>query len=70
MAATPPTQNGMLVPPAVAAIREDAARDGSSRTQMERTFSMDIREEREVLKKAVEQSVNAMLELDLENKVR
>ena len=37
---------------------------------MERTFSMDIREEREVLKKAVEQSVNAMLELDLENKVR
>jgi serine/threonine-protein kinase RIM15 len=70
MAATPPTQNGMLVPPAVAAIREDAARDSSSRTQMERTFSMDIREEREVLKKAVEQSVNAMLELDLENKVR
>ena len=73
MAATPPTplqQNGMLVPPAVAAIKEDAARDSSNRTQMERTFSMDIREEREVLKKAVEQSTNAMLELDLENKVR
>lgn len=37
---------------------------------MERTISMDIREEREDLKKAAEQSMNAMLELDLENKVR
>jgi serine/threonine-protein kinase RIM15 len=71
MAGTPPVpQQGMLMPPAVAAIREDAARDGPHRTHMERTISMDIREEREDLKKAVEQSMNAMLELDLENKVR
>jgi serine/threonine-protein kinase RIM15 len=73
MAGTPPAllpQQGMLMPPAVAAIREDAARDGPHRTLMERTISMDIREEREDLKKAVEQSMNAMLELDLENKVR
>jgi serine/threonine-protein kinase RIM15 len=73
MAGTPPVplpQQGMLMPPAVAQIREDAARDGPHRTHMERTISMDIREEREDLKKAVEQSMNAMLELDLENKVR
>jgi serine/threonine-protein kinase RIM15 len=74
MPGTPPVaplpQQGMLMPPAVAAIREDAARDGPHRTNMERTISMDIREEREDLKKAVEQSMNAMLELDLENKVR
>lgn len=70
MADTPLQQHGMLVPPAVAAIKEDAARDGPHRTHMERTISMDIREEREDLKKAVEQSMNAMLELDLENNVR
>lgn len=67
----PPGQpQGMLVPPAVAAIKEDAAREGPQRTHMERTISMDIREEREDLKKAAEQSMNAMLELDLEGKVR
>ena len=37
---------------------------------MERTISMDIREEREDLKRAAEQSTNAILELDLEHKVR
>lgn len=58
------------MPPAVAAIKEDAAREGQNRTPMERTISMDIREEREDLKKAAEQSMNAMLELDLEGKVR
>lgn len=70
---TPPVlaqQQGMLVPPAVAAIKEDAARQGAHRANMERTISMDIRDEREDLKKAAEQSMNAMLELDLEGKVR
>ncbi|KAK5131760.1 hypothetical protein LTR08_000591 [Meristemomyces frigidus] len=37
---------------------------------MHRTISMDIREERADLKRAAEQSVNAILELDLEGKVR
>ncbi|KAM0712042.1 hypothetical protein Q7P37_011136 [Cladosporium fusiforme] len=63
-------EQGMLVPPAVAAIKEDAARQGAHRTHMERTISMDIRDERDDLKKAAEQSMNAMLELDLEGKVR
>lgn len=37
---------------------------------MERTISMDIREEREDLKRAAEQSMSAILELDLDGRVR
>lgn len=59
-----------LVPPAVAALKDEAAAEGHDRGQMLRTISMDIREEREDLKKAAEQSLNAILELDLEGHVR
>jgi len=59
-----------LPPPAVAALRDEAAKDGAPRTQMERTISMDIRDEREDLKRAAEESQNAILELDLQGKVR
>ncbi|OQO06268.1 hypothetical protein B0A48_08856 [Cryoendolithus antarcticus] len=71
MADTPPTPpQGTLLPPAVSALKEDAAKDSQSRAQMERTISMDIREEREDLKKAAEQSVNAIMEMDLKGNVR
>ncbi|EMC93597.1 hypothetical protein BAUCODRAFT_246511 [Baudoinia panamericana UAMH 10762] len=63
----PPT---FLAPPAVTALREEAAKDGGERGHMERTISMDIREEREELKKAAEQSTNAILELALDGTVR
>lgn len=66
----PPPRQDTLMPPAVAALKEDAAREAPHRSHMERTISMDIREEREDLKKAAEQSLNAMIELDLEGKVR
>ncbi|EME49790.1 hypothetical protein DOTSEDRAFT_68549 [Dothistroma septosporum NZE10] len=59
-----------LVPPAIAALKDEAAVEGSDRGHMLRTISMDIREEREDLKKAAEQSLNAILELDLEGRVR
>jgi serine/threonine-protein kinase RIM15 len=70
MADTPPLQQGMLALPVVTALKQDAAKEGPQRTHMERTISMDIREEREDLKKAAEQSLNAMMELDLEGKIR
>ncbi|KAK4545740.1 hypothetical protein LTR36_002694 [Oleoguttula mirabilis] len=59
-----------LAPPAVKALRDEAFELGPARGLMERTISMDIREEREDLKRAAEESINAILELDLEGKVR
>ena len=60
----------MLAPPAVTALKDEAAQDSSERGRMLRTLSQDIREEREDLKKAAEQSLNAILELSLDGKVK
>ncbi|KAK5174317.1 rim15, signal transduction response regulator [Saxophila tyrrhenica] len=60
----------MLAPPKVTALKEEAAHEGQDRGQMLRTISMDIREEREDLKRAAEQSLNAILELGLDGKVK
>jgi len=62
----PPT----LAPPAVTALKESHADASSLRGQMERTVSQDIREEREDLKRAAEQSVNAIMDLNLDGTVR
>ena len=59
-----------LAPPAVAALKEDAMKDGQDQGQMLRTVSMDIREEREDLKKAAEDSMNAILELGLDGRIK
>ncbi|KAK3713510.1 rim15, signal transduction response regulator [Vermiconidia calcicola] len=59
-----------LAPPAVAALKEEAAKDGQGRGHMLRTISMDIREEREDLKRAAEESMNAILELGLDGKIK
>ncbi|KAK3675590.1 rim15, signal transduction response regulator [Recurvomyces mirabilis] len=64
------TQAALAIPPVVAALRGAAGRDGADRTHMERTISMDIREEREDLKRAAEQSTNAILELGLDHSVK
>lgn len=56
-AATP----GTLVPPAVTSLRA---------SMMERTPSEDIREEREELQKAVEQTLNVIMDLDLGGNIR
>lgn len=69
MAGDVPTQ-AYLVPPAVTALKREAESDGQLHAGMERTISQDIREEREDLKRAAEQSISAILELDLENKIR
>ncbi|KAF2172424.1 hypothetical protein M409DRAFT_17657 [Zasmidium cellare ATCC 36951] len=52
------------------ALKDTATGDNTDKGQMLRTISMDIREEREDLKKAAEESLNAILELDLEGNVR
>lgn len=59
-----------LVSPAVAALKEEANHDLATHGQMERSISQDIREEREDLKKAAEQSVNAIMELNLDGAIR
>ncbi|KAF1999323.1 putative response regulator receiver RIM15p [Amniculicola lignicola CBS 123094] len=59
-----------LAPPAVMALKEEAAGASSHRVHMERTASQDIREEREDLKEAAEHSLNVILDLDLNGKIR
>ena len=64
---TPP---GLLVPPAVTALKEEAAVVNKPRGHMERTVSTDIREEREDLEKAAEPSLNAIMDLNLDGTIR
>lgn len=54
-----------LAPPAVASLRAQAA--GSA---MERTLSQDIREEREELREAAEQTLNVIVDLNLDGSIR
>lgn len=56
-----------LAPPSVTALRQDFA---GGRAPIERTASMDIREEREDLKEAAEQSLNVVLDLGLDGIIR
>ncbi|KAF2480481.1 hypothetical protein BDY17DRAFT_284340 [Neohortaea acidophila] len=60
-------QDGALAPPGNTSSKEQHDTD---QTHMLRTISMDIREEREHLKKVAEQSMNAILELELDGKVK
>ena len=69
MAERTPSQT-TLEPPAVTALKDEASRDGQGRVQMVRTISEDIREEREDLKKAAEQSMNAILEVGLDGQIK
>jgi serine/threonine-protein kinase RIM15 len=59
-----------LLPPAVAALKQEAGGSSNSRLAMERSVSQDMREEREDLKEAAEHSLNIIMDLDLENKIR
>lgn len=59
--ATDPTK---LAPPAVTSLRAQTA------GVMERTFSQDIREQREDLKEAAEQTLNVIVDLNLDGTIR
>jgi serine/threonine-protein kinase RIM15 len=59
-----------LLPPAVAALKHEAVGSNNHRVAMERSVSQDMREEREDLKEAAEHSLNIIMDLDLESKIR
>ena len=67
MATNESTNSTYLVPPAVSALRQE---DAGTRVTLERTQSMDMREERQDLKEAAEQSLNVILDLGLDGKIR
>jgi len=56
--------NTMLAPPAVSSLRAQAG------GQMERSLSADIREEREDLREAAEQTLNVIMDLSLDGSIR
>ena len=56
-----------LQPPAITALRQNAT---DPRGQMERSFSQDIREQRQELRDAAEQTKNMILDLGLDGKIR
>jgi hypothetical protein len=58
-------ENKMLAPPVLSQLRAQAAGSG-----MERTLSADIREEREDLREAAEQTLNVIMDLGLDGNVR
>jgi serine/threonine-protein kinase RIM15 len=57
-------QNPTLAPPAVAQLRVETG------GQMERSLSADIREEREDLREAAEQTLNVIMDLGLDGTIR
>ena len=59
-----------LAPPAVTALKQGAAGSPGHRHNMERTVSQDMRNERADLKEAAEHSLNIIMDLDLEGKIR
>ncbi|EKD21043.1 uncharacterized protein L3040_004661 [Drepanopeziza brunnea f. sp. 'multigermtubi'] len=56
-------ENSMLAPPVVVQLRAHASK-------MERSLSADIREEREDLREAAEQTLNVIMDLDLQGNIR
>ena len=64
------TPQASLAIPSITALKDDAAQNAPGRGQMLRTISQDIREEREDLKRAAEQSMNAIIELNLDGKIK
>jgi serine/threonine-protein kinase RIM15 len=59
-----------LAPPAVTALKEDARTSEQRRASMERTFSEDIRAERDDLREAAEQTLNVIVDLGLDGRIK
>jgi serine/threonine-protein kinase RIM15 len=59
-----------LAPPAVMALRQEARDASPRRILMERSVSEDIRAEREDLREAAEQTLNVILDLGLDGRIR
>lgn len=63
-------ENKFLAPAAVTALKQQAKQETPAGVQMERSISQDIREEREDLKEAAEQTLNVILDLGLDGHIR
>lgn len=59
-----------LAPPAVTALKQEAAANAMQRIHMERSVSQDMRDEREDLKEAAEHSLNVIMDLDMDGNIR
>ncbi|OJJ46213.1 hypothetical protein ASPZODRAFT_67051 [Penicilliopsis zonata CBS 506.65] len=59
-----------LAPPAVTALRQEARSIDPKVSPLTRTLSDDMREEREDLKEAAEQTLNIIVDLDLDGRVK
>lgn len=59
-----------LAPPAVTALRQEARSVESKFAPMTRSLSDDMREEREDLREAAEQTLNVITDLDLDGRVK
>ena len=59
-----------LAPPAVTALRQEARSIDPKFSPMTRSLSDDMREEREDLREAAEQTLNVIADLDLEGRVK
>lgn len=59
-----------LAPPTVAALREEARTPSHQRLAMDRSYSEDMRAEREDLREAAEQTLNVILDLGLDGRVK
>ncbi|CAI6332119.1 unnamed protein product [Periconia digitata] len=63
-------KHATLAPPAVTALRQEAASNAVHRVQMERTVSEDMRTERDDLKEAAEHSLNVIMDLGMDGNIR
>lgn len=59
-----------LAPPTVAALREEARNPSHHRMAMDRSFSEDMRAEREDLREAAEETLNVILDLGLDSHIK
>ncbi|EQL37494.1 AGC protein kinase, variant 2 [Blastomyces dermatitidis ATCC 26199] len=68
-----PNPPRFLAPPAIAALRQEArdtCSDSPSPQPMSRTLSEDFRKERQDLKEAAEQTLNVIVDLDLDGRIK
>ena len=70
MADNPVPNNQFLAPPAVTALRQEARGVDPKFAPMTRSLSDDMREEREDLKEAAEQTLNVIVDLDLDGRIK
>lgn len=70
MADSPGTNTQYLAPPAVTALRQEARNVSPKFAPMTRSLSENMREERDDLKEAAEQTLNVIADLDLDGRIK